>query len=289
MKALKTSLINIRRAPYQAFIAIVMMTLTFFVSYCLSITLVGADQILKFFESRPQVIGFFQITSNQTTIDNFVKEIKTKPFVAEVKVVSKNEALELYKKENQDNPLLLELVTADILPASIEVSATDITHLPDVKSYLDQSTDIEEVVLQRDIIDTLINWTNSIRTIGLAIITVLGITSFFIVTIVIGFKAANHKTAIGIMSLIGATPSYIVMPFMYEGAIYAMLGSIFGWLAMYLTLLYTSPWLQNFLGNIITFPLPSEIFLMQLGIGTATGIFFGSLASLTAVKRMIKK
>lgn len=289
MKALKTALINIRRTPYQAFIAIVMMTLTFFVSYSLSIVLIGADKILQFFESRPQVIGFFQITSNQSEISNFVEEIKTKEFVSNVKVVSKEEALELYKKENKDNPLLLELVTADILPASIEVSATDIAHLPEIEEYLNDDPVIEEVVLQKDIIDTLISWTNSIRSLGLVIIAVLAVTSFFVISIVIGFKAANKKMAIGIMSLIGATPSYIVLPFMYEGSIYAILGSALGWLGMYLVLLYTSGWLQKFLGNIITLPLPSEIFVMQLGIGTAIGIFFGSLASLTAVKRMIKK
>ena len=41
--------------------------------------------------------------------------------VAKVKVITKTEALSLYKQESKQDPLMLELVTADILPASIEV------------------------------------------------------------------------------------------------------------------------------------------------------------------------
>ncbi len=289
MQALKTALINIRRTPYQAFVAMLMMSLTFFVAYSLSFTLLGADKVLNFFETRPQVIGFFKLGARPTDIQKTEQELQSKDYVKEIIIVNKEEALALYQQDNQENPLLLELVTADILPASIEVSTNTIDDLKQIESYLKSDLNIEEVVLQQDIIDTLASWTNSIRMMGLIIMSALAITSFFIITIIIGLKAAGKKIAIGIMSLIGATSSYIVLPFMYEGAIYSLVGSSLGFGAMWLSLLYATPWLNGFLNNIITLPLPPELFLMQYSFGTAIGIIFGAFASLTAVKKMIKK
>jgi len=289
MKALKTALINIRRTPYQAFTAILMISITFFIAYSFSLMLIGADHILKFFETSPQVIAFFEINTEDEDIEDIANSTRDKSYVKEVKVVSKQEALDIYKSDNQENPLLLELVTADILPASLEVSATEVEYLSQIKEDLENKPDVEDVVLQQDIIDTLTNWTNSLRMVGITSTATIGITSFLIMIVIIGLKVANKKAHITIMKIIGATNSYIIAPFMFEGIIYGLTGATLGWIGMYVGLLYLTPWLKAFLAGIIDFPLSWELFAYQIGIGYFIGIFFGSFASLVAVKRLIKK
>ena len=50
----------------------------------------------------------------------------------------KQEALEIYKEQNKEDPLLLDLVTADILPASLEVSTYKIEDLSVVSKRLNR-------------------------------------------------------------------------------------------------------------------------------------------------------
>lgn len=289
MKALKTALVNIRRTPHQAFIAIAMVSITFFVAYSLGLILLGSNEVLKFFEAKPQVIAFFKLGTSASDVQIVKQKIEQQDFVKQVKLISKEEALQLYRKDNQENPLLLELVTAEILPASIEISTYQVEDLIKTQQFLEDQNQIDEVVLQQDIIDTLISWTNAVRTVGLIIMSALAVTSFFIITVIISLKAVGKKIAINVMSLIGANSTYIIMPFMYEGMIYSLLGSSIGFGGMYLALLYATPWLNSFLQNIISLPLPPALLVMQYSFGTAIGIIFGSFSSLVAVKRMIKK
>ncbi|MBP9820022.1 ABC transporter permease [Candidatus Woesebacteria bacterium] len=288
MRALTTALTTMRRTPYQALVSILMVSVTFFVAYVFSLLVAGAHVVLQYFETRPQIIAFFELKTEPQTIKMVEQNMQGKPYVKEVTIVSQEQALELYKKENQDDPLLLELVTADILPASIEVSAIKITDLPQIKEDLEKATQVEDVVYQQDIVDALNRWSSSLRILGLGAVAVLGTISFLIVMVLIAIKAANQRRAIGIMRIIGATKGYVQGPFVLEGMLYGLVGSLIGWACMYTGLLYTSPWIKDFLGEIAVLPIPPEYLAGQLGIGTLTGMLLGSLAGSIAVRRYLK-
>ena len=56
---LSTTWTYIRRSPYQALAAILIMTLTFFVASVFILTAAGSQALLRYFETRPQVTAFF--------------------------------------------------------------------------------------------------------------------------------------------------------------------------------------------------------------------------------------
>lgn len=66
-------------------------------------------------------------------LDNFISEVKKMQGVKDVRYVSKEEALRIYKENNKDEPSLLELITPDILPQSIEVYLDDFSILNKVE------------------------------------------------------------------------------------------------------------------------------------------------------------
>lgn len=288
MNPLSTALTNIRRSPFQSLTAVVIISLTLFVAYTFSLMVLGTQEILQYFETRPQVIGFFELGTANDKINQVSQQIQQKTYVEQVKIVSQEEALAIYREENRDDPLLLELVTADILPASIEVSAAEISALAQVKSDLDALPQIEEVVFQQDIVDSLSSWTTSVRYIGLAVVGVLAVTSFLIITALISMKVTQRKRAIQIMKFLGAKPWFIKAPFFFEGVIYGLVGSLVGWGGMYAALLYLTPWLQEFLGNITLLPVPLGIFALQIGAGSVLAMLLGSLAGVSAVQRMMR-
>lgn len=289
MSSLSTALTTMRRSPYQSLTAITITAVTMFVAYSFSLMVIGTEQILQYFESRPQVIGFFQLDAETAEINRVAEAMEQKPYVESIKLVTQEQALDLYREDNREDPLLLELVTADILPASIEISAPELESLKLIKNDLEQEDKIEEVVFQQDIIDSLTSWTTSVRYIGITLIAILAVTSFLIISALIGIKVATQKTAIRIMRIIGASRWYIKSPFFFEGIIYGLTGSLLGWIFMFTAFLYLTPWLKEFLGDIVTLPVPWEVFAIQLSAGTLTAMLLGGLAGSSAVQKMIRK
>lgn len=288
MQSFKTALTSLRRSPYQSLLAILVMSILFFVANTFAVTLMGAETVLRFFETRPQVIAFFKLTADDAAIQTTAQAIQAKATVASVKTISKAQALELYQKDNQDNPLLLELVTADILPASLEVSAKQAADLPAIKQELEKQSDIEEVAFQDDVLKSLLQWTQSLRWAGIFVISILSLVSFLTVVVMVSMKTVTKKNAVSIMQIIGATDWYILAPFVSEGVVYGLAGAIIGWVSLYGALMYATPWLQSFLGGIISFPVPNQILLIQLGVSAGAGILLGSLASLVAARRLLR-
>ncbi len=289
MSHISSALIAIRRSPYQALAAILMLWITFFVGYTFSLFFYSSDQILHYFETRPQITAFFKLDAPSANIQTLQDSMTSKPYVDKVTIISKEQALQIYREDNKKDPLLLELVTADILPASIEVSAKDPTFLPQIKQDLENADGVEEVIYQKDVIDTLQKWTTSLRYVGVVSIVILGFTSFFIIIIITGMKVAMKKRAIQIMRILGASRWYVKAPFVYEGMLYGFFGSLAGWTVMYVALLYLTPWITSFLGAIPLLPLPPEFFAIQFAAGTLIGLTLGGIASSVAVQRMMRK
>ena len=288
MSSFFTALTTLRRYPYQSFLATLMVSVTLFVGYSFSLTLLGSEAVLRFFETTPQVIGFFTLEATPEQISTAITELKNKPYVAELKTISKEEALELYKQENSTNPLLLELVTADILPASVEIKAKQVASLNDIRQDIAKQSGIEEVVYQESVVTSLVKWTNTIRLIGIFVIGVLGILSFLVIMIVVGMKLVVKRQAVATMQVLGATDWFIVSPLIIEGMLYGVFGSLFGWAAMMATLAYLTPWFHTFLADIIPWPIPWQLLLAQLGIGTGVAVIIGAWASIVSVQRLLK-
>ncbi|MDP2585796.1 MAG: permease-like cell division protein FtsX, partial [Candidatus Levybacteria bacterium] len=203
MKIFKTTWLNIRRSPYQAFAAVLVMTLTFLFISFFTFLLFGSAKAISYFESRPQVTAFFRNETKQVDIDNLKNELNATNKIASLKFVSKQDALKIYREQNKNDPLLLELVTADILPASLEISTIKIEDLSAINNMLcrnnncDDSLLVSEVVFQKDVVSVLTSWTNALRTIGLGLIIVLSLVSVFIMVIIIGVKISQKKQDIG--------------------------------------------------------------------------------------------
>jgi cell division transport system permease protein len=288
MKTFKATWRNIRRSPYQAFAAVFVMALTFLFISFFTFLLFGSSKAINFFESRPQVTAFFKNETKQSDIDNLEKELNATGKVASIKFVSKQDALKIYKEQNKNDPLLLELVTADILPASLEISTVRIESLSDINNMLKDSPLVSEVVFQKNVVSTLTSWTNALRTIGLSLIIVLSLVSVFIMVVIIGVKISRKKEDIEIMRLIGAGGWYIRWPFIFEGIFYGAIGAILGWSISVGVLWYATPFLSTFLTGMSIFPI-SIIFLLELlGIEILVAAILGTLSSFLAVLRYLK-
>lgn len=288
MSFIKTTNQNVRRSPYQAIAAIIIMTLTFLVVSFFVFLIAGSSKIVSFFESKPQVTAFFKNEAKQSEMDSLQSKLKENQKVSSVKFVSKKEALAIYREQNKNDPLLLDLVTADILPASLEISTYKIEDLSSVSETLKTSPVVSEVIFQKDVVSTLTAWTSALRKIGIAAILILSLVSVFIIVTIIGIKISQKRTDIHIMKLLGATNWYIRWPFIFEGMFYGAVGASIAWLVASVSLWGAIPFLSNFLRGIPILPVPI-IFLVGLLLGQLLlAVFLGGFSAYLAVLRYLK-
>lgn len=285
MKKIGTTLKHMRRYPYQSLAAIFMTTVTFFIVSVFALVVIGARSMLGYFESRPQVTAFFKDEATQSDVESLKTNINQSLPIDAMRYISKDDALEIYKKQNQSNPLLLEMVTADILPASLEVSAKNVKDLESIALLMQKNTSVEEVVFQKDVIDTLRKWVGGIRVGGIALSSLLIFASLTTIVVILGLKFTAKKAEINTLSLLGATSWYIRGPFVSEGIIYSVTGAVIGWGLSYLTLLYLTPNIVSFLQDIPLLPVPLWVMFSMLGGEIILGLMIGALASLIATRR----
>src|SRR3989338_8448302 len=240
-RQLKATSKHIFRSPFQSLAAILVLSLTFFLSSAFIMILAGSYSVAQYFATRPQVIAFLKDSADETKINELKAGIQKLSGISAVIFTSKDEALAKYRKQNENDPLLLEMVTSDILPASLEVRSTDPEVLPQVAEILKTKDIVEEVSFHKDIVDNLNKWSRAIKLAGIGLVSSLIISSLCMVFIVIGMKIANRKAEIEIIRLLGGSGWQVVSSFVYEGIIYGIIGGMIGWLLSWLTLLYATP------------------------------------------------
>ncbi len=288
MKPLKQTIKLLRRSPYQALAAALAMSLTFFVSSIFVLLIIGGQIILNYIEQRPQVIAFFKDDTKQSQIDEIIKQIKDTNIAKEVKYVSKDEALAIYKDRNKDDPLLLESVTADFLPASADISVYKVEDIGKVTEFVKQKPEIDKVITPENLVQELTKWTKTIRLGGLVFVAALVAVSSLIIVMVIGMRIAIRREEISIMNLVGATKWYISRPFFIEGALYGVIGATIAIFFVYSLLLFYSPNIQQFLGPIKIFPI-SPLFFIYLWLSeVVVAVVIGIIGAAIALYRYLK-
>jgi len=299
---MNTALKNIRRSPFQALSAVFIISLTLFVVGIFTLVTLASHTILLNFETKPQIIAYLK---DGHTTDQVAKLISTMTATKGVKnavYVSKQEALEIYKKSVGNDPVLLGtvtdwgIVTADILPASIEITASDPSAFGTIASILEKSDIVsitpqgkKEIDFPQDVISELTKWTNAIRGAGLVLIIALTVVCILTIMIIISMKISGRRVEIGTLKLLGAQNLYIIKPYITESLIYGLLGAFFGWIFSYIALLYSTPFLAPRLGGVISFPIPFLVNLLLLAGLLVFGLLLSLISSFFAAARFVKR
>lgn len=288
MKSVEYAKRNIRRTPFQAIAACMVMFLTFFALLSFILVAVGSQTALRYFESKPQVIAFFKEGTTNQDVEAIENALSSEPRVTKTKFVSKEQALLIYRERNKNDPALLELVTANILPASLEISTQTPQDLSPIAEILKREPAISEVIVPEDVVETLTSVTQIIRIVGGTVVGFLMIFATLIVLMIIGFKLRLRRGEIEIMRLLGASSSFIRNPFILEGIFYGTTGAFLSWISVYLLLWYFTPFLQGYLGEVQLLPVDPLFMITLLLISLLVATIVGSLGSFGAVRRYLK-
>lgn len=290
-KIITKTIKQMRRSPFQNLAAVMTTTLTLLVISVFGLLSFGSIKVLKYFEAAPQVIAFFKPGEDLSDVEiaNIKAQLNTTGKLNEFRYVSTREAEAIYKEKNKDNPLLLELVDYNILPASIEISANELADLVDLKLVLQTQERVDDVVYYEDIVKSLETWIKSVKGLGIGVIGYLTIESILVILVIIGMQIAAKREEIEIQRLLGAKAWFIKKPFVITGVTYGLAGSFMAWFLSYILLLYSTPFLANWLRDIPLLPVPFWFMLAMLASGLIFGAVVGAVSGLLATDRFLKE
>ena len=292
---------SIKRTPYQSFGSFLILFFTLFLMLFFFNTTSFFYGILGYVETRPQVIAYFNVRSQEGDIIKMKQAIEKTGKTTSVKYISQNDALSIYKKLNKDNPILLEMVSANILPASLEIYAKRPEYLAEIAQFLEGQKIVEEVNYQKVIVDRLVTLANTLRFISISVFAFLILMSTTVLITTTAFKIAIKKDEIEVLQLIGASKGYIRAPFIKEGMFFGWLSATVAFLLHYLLVFLMMPTLRGYLSGLpqlsffnleeiglFVFPPSIAYILLTYAITALFGILIGFFGNFIAASKYIK-
>ena len=252
--------------------------------------MVNVDLMAKNAEDQFDTISVYlkdTVTAEQGA--ELAEQIKVIDHVADAKYVSKEEAMAIMKERWGENGYLLDGVTSNPLPASVEVTSADLEYEDKIVQELNKFDAVDEVRFYRDAIEKVMTITGYIQKGALAIIIVLLIVSLIVVSNTVKLTVHAREEEIHIMKYVGATNWFVRGPFFVEGIIIGLVSSILAVLivgfAYYKFIeVFTPRFLILFNSGMVPFDFIIENLII---IFVALGVCIGALGSILSMRRFL--
>lgn len=233
--------------------------------------------------------------------EQLITNVKNIQNVKSVEYISKDRALEDYKKANADNlDLLLAISQTDNpLPASLRIKPKDVNKIEEIKVFLDRG-DIK--ALQSDetsysgdrqvAIDKITAATSFFQKAGLISVVVFALVSMLIIFNTIRMTIFNRRDELQIMRLLGASTSYIRGPFIVETIIYGIIAALLSVSAC--EAIFNGATYAFDSSSLLVFDITfandyfAKHFWTILTVQLAIGILIGAVSSFIATRRYLK-
>ena len=233
-------------------------------------------------KEQVEIVIYIDDQASRDTVDALKQKLQDNPGVLEARYISSEEhmnrlrqqlgrALEGYDTE-LDNPLLASYEVKVVVPESVAELAAEFQTYPGV----------DEVFYGQGYVEKLFSVTRVLQLIGLALMAGLSVTAVFLVAHTIRLTVMMRKKEIAIMKYVGATNWFIRWPFLLEGFLMGLLGSIMPLVALYYIYRYSLDWVSA--NNLVFLALlPVETVMLELvkyllPLGTGLGILGSSFS-----------
>jgi cell division transport system permease protein len=203
-----------------------------------SIVLVGASLLTrsaagnatKRWAGGVELVVYMNPDATQDQIDAVNRSLRDNPQVESFEYLDRDQAYEEFKDLFRDSPELIEAITPDALPTNFKVRPVRIEDqiVHSLERTFEDEPGVRQVVAANDAIRAIERMTNVVS-VGMVIVAVaLTVSALVLIGNTIQTAIFARRREIEVMKLVGATNWFIRVPFMLEGVIQGVLGSLLG-------------------------------------------------------------
>ncbi|HEX9259655.1 MAG TPA: permease-like cell division protein FtsX [Acidimicrobiales bacterium] len=214
----------------------VTLTLASLLTVIVSLLLVGGALLVRYavenslerWKDGVEFIVFMNPDATQDQIDAVEQDLNDNPQVKSVKFYDKDQAYAEFKRLYPDSPELVDVLTPEQMPTSFRVvpATTDSQVIDAIGEQFQKKAGVFEVAYAKKAVDWIRTVSRFMRAGSLVFAVVLLIAAvLLIVTSVVQGMFARRRE-IEVMKLVGATNWFIRVPFMVEGLLLGLIGSL---------------------------------------------------------------
>lgn len=296
IRTIKEAWVNFLRNGWLSVAAVSVMLMSLFIISTLFLMVVATDKKISEIQDKINISIYFKSDVSEGRIMEIKSDIEKFDVVKSVEYMSKEKALEDFRKNNEKEPAILraldEIGTNPLL-SSLVVKATDPSKYDSISEYVGNSPFSEEVSRVnygkvKEVIDNLNATVSEIVRDRQILSLMFMIVSVLIIFNTIRITIYTHKQEVEIMRLVGASNTYIRLPFIFEGILYGLIATIICMLVLFLSIRFASPYITKLVsaGDLISL-FYANIWKL-LGLQLAAGVLLGMISSWIAVRKYLK-
>jgi cell division transport system permease protein len=222
----------------------------------------------------------------QSTISERLDSETLAPYIDKYYFENHQQAFETFQKEFKDNSVA-KYVTPEQLNETFWVNLKDPNQAPIIIESFNGLAGVEEVKDQRTYLDQIFSMLNIASLAAISIAGLMLFSAVLLISTTIRLSAVMRRREIGIMRLVGASNFYIQLPFILEGVVAGVIGSLLSGAAIIGIVQF---FVQGFLAS----QLPFTTFV---GLGDALALLPGlvlvgaglaAIAAATSIRRYLR-
>ena len=228
---------SLKRNFFMGFTAITTIAITLFIVGFFAIIVYDIQGIISSIKSDVELAVYLEDNISEELKEYIEQYVISWEETDAVRYISKEQALERFKKQNEGSDILKE-IEGNPLPASFEITLNNPEKIDRVAlRFYDKDGNciegVDEVIYGRNYVNTLFSITAIIGTIAFLIIIALLLAAVVLIFNTIRLSIYARRKEIEVMKLVGATNWFVRIPFLFEGFFEGFAGSVVSIILLY--------------------------------------------------------
>jgi cell division transport system permease protein len=279
----RSALRGLRASPVTSAVAVATISVTLLLSGLFALLLSNMQDLLDRFGASLHVTVYLEDGLSLAQQEELLELASTIEGVEEVVLVTKDEALRRFEAGVGEALGLLDALEENPLPASLELTLTpehrSARGLAIVAEALGGLSGIDDVGASRRWVEGYARAIDVARRVGAVLGVVLALATLLIVANTIRLAIYARREEIEILGLVGATRSFVAIPFLLEGVVQGLAGGALAVLLLGALYVLALPNIEAGLSLLLGFARPRFLGPDELAWLFLSGAALGALGS----------
>jgi cell division transport system permease protein len=286
----KKALENLRINPFLSLVTLSTIAISMLILGLFALIYLNVQQFLHHWGDELRVTVYLKETISRSEAEKLSKKVVNWRAVEKSNYVSKEQALARFRGQLREHAGILEGLTENPLPASLELKIRPEYNrgekMEDLSARLQRLPGVAEVQYGKKWAAKLRIFLDVIKLVGITVGGLLLLATIFVVSNTVKLTFYSRQDELEIMRLVGATDSFIKAPFIIEGLLHGLGGALLAAGALQLLMLLLFSHLQL---PVRLAMMPGSMTSIQLVAGfLGLGVMLGILGSTVSLRRFLR-